>query len=92
MMKKIKTIIWFLAVAFLIPLAANAAEEAKTDSTKPTPKDIIFEHLGDGYGWEVPFDHHHRIPLPVILIGVLLVILSLPKNPKTFIQHDKPPA
>lgn len=69
MMKKIKTIIWFLAVAFLIPLAANAAEEAKTDSTKPTPKDIIFEHLGDGYGWEVPFDHHHRIPLPVILIG-----------------------
>ena len=24
-MKKIKTIIWFLAVAFLIPLAANAA-------------------------------------------------------------------
>ncbi len=33
------------------------------------PKDIIFEHLGDGYGWEVPFNHHKRIPLPVIVIG-----------------------
>lgn len=31
------------------------------------PKEVIFEHLGDGYGWEVPFDHHHRIPLPVMV-------------------------
>lgn len=30
-------------------------------------KEIIFEHLGDGYGWEVPFSHVYRIPLPVIL-------------------------
>ena len=30
---------------------------------------IIFEHLGDGYGWEVPFNHHKRIPLPVIVWG-----------------------
>ncbi len=30
-------------------------------------KEIIFEHLGDAYGWEVPFDHHRRIPLPVIV-------------------------
>ena len=28
---------------------------------------IIFEHLGDAYGWEVPFSHAHRIPLPVIV-------------------------
>ena len=33
------------------------------------PKDIIFEHLGDGYGWEAPFNHHKRIPLPVIVWG-----------------------
>ena len=30
-------------------------------------KEIIFHHLGDGYGWEVPFSHVYRIPLPVIL-------------------------
>lgn len=30
-------------------------------------KETIFHHLGDGYGWEVPFSHHHRIPLPVIV-------------------------
>ncbi|MCM1449696.1 MAG: F0F1 ATP synthase subunit A [Clostridiales bacterium] len=30
-------------------------------------KDIIFEHLGDGYGWEMPFNHHKRIALPVIV-------------------------
>lgn len=30
-------------------------------------KEIIFEHLGDGYGWEVPFSHTNRIPLPCIV-------------------------
>lgn len=30
-------------------------------------KEIIFEHLGDRYGWEVPFCHHKTIPLPVIV-------------------------
>ena len=30
-------------------------------------KEIIFHHLGDGYGWEVPFLHVYRIPLPVIV-------------------------
>lgn len=34
---------------------------------KINPKEIIFEHLGDGYGWEVPFCHDLRIPLPVIV-------------------------
>ncbi|MDE6206826.1 MAG: F0F1 ATP synthase subunit A [Muribaculaceae bacterium] len=43
--------------------AETAAEEEKSAIN---PKKIIFEHLLDGYGWEVPFDHHHRIPLPVI--------------------------
>ena len=42
-----------------------AAHEA--ESEKPDLKETIFHHLGDGYGWEVPFNHHHRIPLPVIL-------------------------
>lgn len=42
----------------------NSSTEAEID-----PKAIIFEHLGDAYGWEVPFDHHHRIPLPIIVYG-----------------------
>lgn len=45
------------------------AEEAATHEAeeKLNPKEIIFEHLGDGYGWEVPFNHHVRMPLPVIV-------------------------
>lgn len=42
--------------------AAHDSGEKKVD-----PKTIIFEHLGDGYGWEVPFSHENRIPLPVIV-------------------------
>lgn len=30
-------------------------------------KETIFHHLGDGYGWEVPFMHVYRIPLPVMV-------------------------
>lgn len=45
----------------------EAAEE--TDEHKFDIKETIFEHLGDGYGWEVPFNHHKRIPLPVIVWG-----------------------
>ncbi len=41
---------------------AGHAEEKDMDV-----KEIIFEHLGDGYGWEVPFSHVYRIPLPVIV-------------------------
>ena len=44
--------------------AANAGEDKSID-----PKEIIFDHLGDAYGWEVPFNHHVRIPLPVIVWG-----------------------
>ncbi len=45
------------------------AKPEKSGKLSFDTKEIIFEHLGDGYGWEVPFDHHHRIPLPVILIS-----------------------
>lgn len=50
----------------------NSTAEALTESGKEHEKDldvkeIIFEHLGDGYGWEVPFSHVYRIPLPVIV-------------------------
>jgi F-type H+-transporting ATPase subunit a len=51
-----------------MPLTASAGEQADNESTL-NPKEIIFEHLGDAYGWEVPFNHHKRIPLPVIVYG-----------------------
>ena len=44
----------------------EAQEEAK-ESDDVDVKEIIFHHLGDGYGWEVPFSHVYRIPLPVIV-------------------------
>lgn len=58
-------------VAILFHSFAVNAEESKGAEEEKSldPKEIIFEHLGDGYGWEVPFNHHKRIPLPVILIG-----------------------
>ncbi|MCC8113603.1 MAG: F0F1 ATP synthase subunit A [Bacteroidales bacterium] len=37
------------------------------EETGINPKEIIFEHLGDNYGWEIPFSHTHRIPLPCIV-------------------------
>lgn len=42
-------------------------EKSTKAEEKLDPKEIIFEHLGDAYGWEVPFSHSHRIPLPVIV-------------------------
>lgn len=68
-----------LAVLIPAPLSLTADEagvraeaqaeeaESRAEEKKINPKEIIFEHLGDGYGWEVPFNHHVRIPLPVIV-------------------------
>ncbi len=55
-----------IAVAVICPAVASASSEGES---KINPKEIIFEHLGDGYGWEVPFNHHVRIPLPIIVWG-----------------------
>lgn len=57
-------------MAVLMPVTtAASASGGENGEEKINPKEIIFEHLGDAYGWEVPFNHHKRIPLPVILIG-----------------------
>lgn len=55
-----------MLVALLIGIApqAMAADDQKKDLDV---KEVIFHHLGDGYGWEVPFSHVYRIPLPVIV-------------------------
>lgn len=49
--------------------AEAADSEKKGNDLGFDPKETIFEHLGDAYGWEVPFNHHKRIPLPVIVWG-----------------------
>ncbi len=49
------------------PMNAFASDSSGEGENKVNPKEIIFEHLGDAYGWEVPFNHHKRIPLPVIV-------------------------
>ena len=71
-MKKLTVILVLLVLA---ACAAIGFSDAMNDSAsggtevKIDPKEIIFEHLGDAYGWEMPFAHHRRIPLPIILIA-----------------------
>lgn len=45
----------------------NAKKEQEQEKEDLDVKEIIFHHLGDGYGWEVPFMHEYRIPLPVLV-------------------------
>ena len=58
-----------LLMAFIFGGLATpcAFAEEHNEEDKLDVKEIIFEHLGDGYGWEVPFVHQYRIPLPVIV-------------------------
>ena len=49
------------------PSATEAPAAAHEEEKGIDPKKIIFEHLGDRYGWEVPFCHSLSIPLPVIV-------------------------
>ena len=55
-------------VAAMVPMQVMASDHGDNEG-KIDPKEIIFDHLGDGYGWEVPFNHHKRIPLPIIVFG-----------------------
>lgn len=58
-----KIAILFLLISMITaPFSIKAAVERGFDV-----KETIFHHLGDGYGWEVPFSHTYRIPLPVIV-------------------------
>lgn len=61
------TIFFSLLIALLISMPAYANEPKDGDEGGLDVKEIIFHHLGDGYGWEVPFSHVYRIPLPVIV-------------------------
>lgn len=65
MSKRLSVIAILLAVVFSLPVFAKASGHG--DEKGLDVKEIIFDHLGDGYGWEVPFNHSLRIPLPVIV-------------------------
>ena len=71
MKSKIITAIVALVIAALMGLGYyNAAQHhAHKPAGEVDVKEIIFDHLGDTYGWEVPFNHSLSIPLPVIVWG-----------------------
>lgn len=64
MSKRISILTILLAFFVALPFSASASG---SENENLDVKEIIFEHLGDGYGWEVPFAHVYRIPLPVIV-------------------------
>ena len=72
-MKKAITAIIAVVIIVLMAMgyadAATHRSHAGNESTEVNPQEIIFEHLGDAYGWEVPFNHSKRIPLPIIVRG-----------------------
>ena len=41
-------------IALLLPVSAFASDSSEEKSGKVDAQGIIFDHLGDGYGWEVP--------------------------------------
>lgn len=66
-----RLVLTVIAVVFMA-CPAMASSDTKDDTHQSegiNPKEIIFDHLGDAYGWEVPFNHHVRIPLPVIVFS-----------------------
>lgn len=70
MKKAISAIVGFVIGALIVLGYYSAAHHrAQGESHELNPKETIFEHLGDAYGWEVPFNHNARIPLPIIVKG-----------------------
>lgn len=62
-----KLVVIALCAILFAPSTASASGHGEDNDGKVDVKGIIFHHLGDGYGWEVPFAHVYRIPLPVIV-------------------------
>ena len=79
-MKKAITIIIALVILALMAWGySQSASHHGHDGGKVNPKETIFEHLGDTYGWEVPFSHSKKIALPIIVFdkgGALHCFLS----------------
>ncbi len=63
--RRFKILSAILAVVFMLPQISFASSGKQEEGVNV--KEVMFHHLGDGYGWEVPFSHVYRIPLPVIV-------------------------
>lgn len=91
-MNKTTILILTLILSVLVmPIRSFASESASEAESKVDPKEIIFEHLGDAYGWEIPFNHHKRIPLPIILIGkdgIHCFMSSRVEHGQTYVDGD----
>ena len=61
-----KLIICSIGILFFI-VGTTFTVVASEEEEPFDAKEAIFEHLLDNYGWEVPFSHSTRIPLPVII-------------------------
>ena len=67
-MKRVIYILLALVLAAFMALGwYNTHSHKSSTESEVNPKEIIFEHLGDAYGWELPFNHDLRIPLPIIV-------------------------
>ncbi|MEG1539361.1 MAG: F0F1 ATP synthase subunit A [Muribaculaceae bacterium] len=64
-MKRVLTILSLFLILTIAPSGLKAS--GGETSGEVDAKEIIFDHLGDHYGWEVPFSHNYRIPLPIIV-------------------------
>lgn len=64
---KILSLAFFLILPSICFANGGASKEESGKEENIDVKELIFEHLGDGYGWEVPFAHVYRIPLPVVV-------------------------
>ena len=63
-MKVLSILLTLMMALSVAPFAAQASDHS---SGVEDPKGIIFEHLGDTYGWAAPFSHSTYIPLPIIV-------------------------
>ncbi len=84
-----------LLVAFAGSTVARASEHADDSNSSKAinPKEILFHHLLDRYGWEVPFSHTHSIPLPIIVYcndgGFYCFSSARVDHGKTYTDGDK---
>jgi len=67
MKKIISPLVALVIIALMAWGYMDASKHSTGNAEMPNAQEIIFEHLGDAYGWEVPFNHSTRIPLPIIV-------------------------
>lgn len=65
-MRKRESYILYIFILIFLNVFSLRAEENQQEG-KFNVKDVIFEHLVDGYSWELPFSHEYHISLPVIV-------------------------